>query len=126
MGEEVCLTASAYDWQDGEKSLRERLRIRSKYVERNQERKIQMYIKALEYVRESELKVAKSSKVSTSSDRGLMVTVKIWVNYSTKVGDKSIDHRVLVWKSCIYNRKCVGTRLLGSRFSETNELDGWE
>eukprot|EP01055_Gregarina_sp_Pseudo9_P002676 Gregarina_sp_Pseudo_9__2675@NODE_2922_length_822_cov_11_337165_g2668_i0_p1_GENE_NODE_2922_length_822_cov_11_337165_g2668_i0NODE_2922_length_822_cov_11_337165_g2668_i0_p1_ORF_typecomplete_len166_score34_49CBM_20/PF00686_19/5_9e03CBM_20/PF00686_19/2_7e26CBM_48/PF02922_18/0_0074_NODE_2922_length_822_cov_11_337165_g2668_i0254751 len=68
-------------WQDEEKN-RERLRIRAKYAQRNHERKVEVYFKALELVRQREL------QQSDGGENSKRKVVSFLVNFATYFGQE--------------------------------------
>eukprot|EP01054_Gregarina_sp_Poly1_P005990 Gregarina_sp_Poly_1__5989@NODE_3154_length_1333_cov_99_270932_g1923_i1_p1_GENE_NODE_3154_length_1333_cov_99_270932_g1923_i1NODE_3154_length_1333_cov_99_270932_g1923_i1_p1_ORF_typecomplete_len173_score31_21CBM_20/PF00686_19/4_6e22_NODE_3154_length_1333_cov_99_270932_g1923_i17701288 len=66
-------------WQEEERN-RERLRIRAKYAQRNHERKVEVYFKALELVRQRELAAVDGSDSKRS--------ISFIVNFATYFGQE--------------------------------------
>eukprot|EP01057_Protomagalhaensia_wolfi_P005943 Protomagalhaensia_wolfi_Nauph_80__5942@NODE_790_length_1992_cov_43_098310_g223_i1_p1_GENE_NODE_790_length_1992_cov_43_098310_g223_i1NODE_790_length_1992_cov_43_098310_g223_i1_p1_ORF_typecomplete_len180_score35_69CBM_20/PF00686_19/7_1e22PIGL/PF02585_17/0_2_NODE_790_length_1992_cov_43_098310_g223_i19311470 len=70
-----------HGWNQDDERMREKLRIRAKYAQRNQERKVEVYFKALELVRQRELA---QSCVNPDGKK----TVSFLVNFATYFGQE--------------------------------------
>eukprot|EP01056_Protomagalhaensia_sp_Gyna25_P003126 Protomagalhaensia_sp_Gyna_25__3125@NODE_2860_length_853_cov_41_343980_g2389_i0_p1_GENE_NODE_2860_length_853_cov_41_343980_g2389_i0NODE_2860_length_853_cov_41_343980_g2389_i0_p1_ORF_typecomplete_len180_score29_48CBM_20/PF00686_19/9_3e23PIGL/PF02585_17/0_23_NODE_2860_length_853_cov_41_343980_g2389_i0231770 len=70
-----------HGWNQDDERMREKLRIRAKYAQRNQERKVEVYFKALELVRQREL-------AQSCVDPDGKKTVSFLVNFATYFGQE--------------------------------------